>query len=507
MLDITPLVRVLAARRRAQLARMDAKAVQEKTLLKLVRRAANTRFGKDHGFAAIKSVADFQARIPLRNWEAMWNEYFKTALPNFHNVSWPDPTPYLALSSGTTSARTKYVPVTEAMNRSNSRAGLDLLVYHWSAKPRSRIFDGKTFMLGGSTKLVPEAPGIWSGDLSGIAVKRMPFWARPYAFPKEEHALIPNWEEKAELMARTSLDEKIRALTGTPAWILMLLDRVRALRAERGERGPEYPDLELLVHGGVNFAPYRARFERLFAGLDVDMREVYPASEGFIAIADRRYGEGLRLNLDHGLFFEFVPLEDLSSPNPRRHWIANVETGVNYAVVMSTCAGLWAYVIGDTVRFVDKNPPRILITGRTTYWLSGFGEHLLAEQIETGIAEAAAAIGADVTDYSVSAVYERAGHLYVTEFAGGPPDQERLAQFAKTLDATLRRIVNDYDYYRKDGRIVLPEIRPVPPGTFASWMKSRGKLGGQNKVPRIINDEALWGNLLRFVAERAREGL
>jgi hypothetical protein len=513
MIDITPLLKIVAARRRAQLARMDASAVQERTLLKLVRHAADTRFGKDHSFAAIKSVADFQARVKLRNWEAMWDDYYKAALPNFANVSWPGATPYLALSSGTTSARTKYVPVTEAMNRSNSRAGFDLVTYHFEAKPRSRLFDGKTFMLGGSTKLVPEAPGVWSGDLSGIAVKRMPFWARSYAFPKEEHALMSNWEEKAELMARTSLDEKIRALTGTPAWILMLLDRVRALREARGEsRSPAYPGLELLVHGGVNFAPYRARFEKLFAGLDVDMREVYPASEGFIAIADRGYGEGLRLNLDHGLFFEFVPLEDLSSANPRRHWIANVETGVNYAVVMSTCAGLWAYVIGDTVRFVDKSPPRILITGRTTYWLSAFGEHLLAEQIETGVAAASAAIGADVTDYSVSAVFpeagkERCGHLYVTEFAGGAPDSARLALFATTLDTTLRHIVNDYDYYRKDGRIVLPEIRPVPPGTFAAWMKSRGKLGGQNKVPRIINDPELWGNLIGFVSAPARDRL
>jgi hypothetical protein len=507
MINITPLLKIVAARRRAQLARLDAAAVQERTLMSLVRRAANTRIGKDHGFAGIRTVADFQARVPLRNWETMWTDYFKDAFPNFANIGWPGVTPYLALSSGTTSARTKYVPVTEAMNRSNSRAGFDLVTYHFAANPRSRLFDGKTFMLGGSTKLVPEAAGVWSGDLSGIAVKRMPFWARSFAFPKEEHALIANWEEKAELMARTSLDETIRALTGTPGWILILLDRVRALRDARGERGkPAYPELELLVHGGVNFAPYRARFEKLFAGLNVDMREVYPASEGFIAIADRGYGEGLRLNLDHGMFFEFVPLEDLGSPNPRRHWIANVEADVNYAVVMSTCAGLWAYVIGDTVRFVDKSPPRILVTGRTTYWLSAFGEHLLAEQIETGVAEASKAIGADVTDYSVSAVFpeagkERCGHLYVTEFAGGAPDPTRLAQFASTLDATLRHMVNDYDYYRKDGRIMLPEIRAVAPGTFAAWMKSRGKLGGQNKVPRIINDPELWGNLLTFVSD------
>jgi hypothetical protein len=511
MLDITPLVRLVAARRRAQLVRMDAATAQERTLMKLVRRAAGTRFGKDHGFAAIRSVTDFQARVPLRTWEVMWTDYFKPAFPNYANVSWPDATPYLALSSGTTSSRTKHVPVTEAMNRSNSRAGFDLVAHHLAAKPRSRVFDGKSFVLGGSTTLVPVAPGIWEGDLSGIAVKRMPVWARPYVFPKQEHALMPNWEEKAELLARSSLDERIRILTGTPSWILMILERVRALRDARGEIGrPPYPQLELFVHGGVNFSPYRHRFASIFGGIDVDMREAYPASEGFIAAADRGYGEGLRLNLDHGMFFEFVPLEELGSANPRRHWVGNVETGINYALVTSTCAGLFAYVIGDTVRFVDRSPPRVLITGRTTYWLSGFGEHLLAEQIETGIAEASAAIGADVTDYSVSAVFpeagnERCGHVYVAEFAGGAPDEGKLAVFAKMLDATLRHIVNDYDYYRKDGRIVLPEIRPVPPGTFAAWMKSRGKLGGQNKVPRIINDADLWTNLLRFVSHQVND--
>ena len=195
MFDITPLVRMAAARRRAQLARMDAAAVQERTLLKLVRRAADTRFGKDHGFGAIRSVADFQARVPLRTWEAMWSDYLKPAFPNYANVSWPGATPYLAVSSGTTSARTKYVPVTEAMNRSNSRAGFDLLAHHWAAYPRSRLFDGKTFMLGGSTVLETEGPGVFSGDLSGIAVKRMPAWTKPFVFPAPESALMPNWQE------------------------------------------------------------------------------------------------------------------------------------------------------------------------------------------------------------------------------------------------------------------------------------------------------------------------
>jgi hypothetical protein len=508
VIDITPLVRTFGARRRAQLARLDPIKTQERMMFNLVRRAMHTRFGRDHDFASIRSVGDFQARVPLRNWEAMWSDYFKPAFPNYADVSWPGSTPYLAESSGTTSARTKYIPVTEAMNRSNTLAGFDLLVHHWAAKPRSRLFDGKTFMLGGSTVLEPKGQGVSSGDLSGIAVKRMPAWTRSFVFPAPEHALMANWQEKVELLARTSLDERIRALTGTPSWILILLERVRRLRDARGQTGrPLYPDLELFVHGGVNFAPYRHRFEQLFADIDVDMRESYPASEGFIASADRGYGEGLRLNLDHGLFFEFVPLDELESANPRRHWIANAELGVNYALVMSTCAGLFAYVIGDTVRLIDKSPARVLITGRTSYMLSAFGEHLLGEEIETAVTEASRVIGADVTDYAVSAVFpegndERCGHVYVVEFAADAPDPARLAEFVKTLDATLRRLNADYDVYRShDARIVLPEIKPVPPGTFAAWMHARGKLGGQHKVPRIINDPELWRHLLASVLD------
>jgi len=507
MLDITPLIRVAAARRRKELASLDAAAAQERELLTLVARAKETRFGREHGFAAIRSVADFQTRVPLRTYEAMWSDYWQAAFPDFSGVSWPSKSRYLALSSGTTSGRTKYVPVTREMNRSNARAGFDLMAHHFGAKPRSRVFGGKSFMLGGSTVLTKEANGVYSGDLSGIAVKRMPLWARPYVFPKPERALMANWQEKVELLARTSLDENIHALTGTPGWVLILLDRVRTLRDARCEAGqPLYPKLELFVHGGVNFAPYRARFLKLFEDVDVDMREVYPASEGFIASADKGYGEGLRLNLDHGLFFEFIPLEELGSPNPRRHWIKTVEPGVNYALALSTCAGLFGYVLGDTVRFVETSPPRVLVTGRTSYMLSAFGEHLLGEQIESAVSTAAASIDADVTDYSVSAVFPdtartRCGHVYVVEFAGPEPEQQRLARFADRLDETLRQLSNDYDVYRgHDARIALPSIRAVAPGTFAAWMKSRGKLGGQHKVPRIINDAELWKNLLAFVS-------
>src|SRR5215471_8356828 len=288
MLDVTPFFRHAAARRRAQLAKEDAAAVQERTLLSLITRAADTRFGHDHDFKAISSVADFQAHVPLRNYDAMWSDYWKTAFPRLDGVSWPGPIRYLALSSGTTTGKTKYIPLTREMRRSNQRAGFNLLAHHLAAKPDSRMFAGKTFMLGGSTALTEEAPRIFSGDLSGIAAKTLSVFTRLYVFPPAKLALLSDWQEKVEILAQKSIEEDIRALTGTPSWVLILLERVRALRNARGQKGePIYPKLELFVHGGVNFAPYRTRFQKLFEGIAVDMREAYAASEGFIASANR----------------------------------------------------------------------------------------------------------------------------------------------------------------------------------------------------------------------------
>jgi GH3 auxin-responsive promoter len=508
VLDFTPPIRVLAARRRREIAHLDPIATQERVLLSLLKRAEGTRFGRDHGFSSIGSVAEFQARVPLRPYDAMWNEYWKDTFPRLAGVSWPGPAPYLALSSGTTSGKTKYLPVTPAMRKSNARAAFDVLVHHFAAQPRSHLYGGKSFLLGGSTALTQEAPGIYSGDLSGIVMKHLPIWAKPFVFPDPKLALMSDWQEKVETLAIASLDVDVRALTGTPSWVLVLLDRVRELRDARGETNkPLYPNLEMFVHGGVNFSPYRGRFLKLFEGRNVDMREVYAASEGFVASADRGFGEGMRLNVDNGLFYEFVPVEELGSPNPTRHWLADAQTGINYALVLANCAGVFGYLIGDTVRFVEKLPPRILVTGRTSYGLSAFGEHLIAEEIETGIADAAAAIGADVTDYSVGAIFkghgsERDGHLWVVEFKK-PPDEEKVERFAGVLDETLLRLNDDYRIHRSvEFGIAPPTIRAVAPGTFAAWMKSRGKLGGQNKVPRVINDRELWENLQSFAAAR-----
>lgn len=508
MLDATPLLRLYARARLARLARLDPVETQRRQLMTLVKAAANTRFGRDHGFAAIADVASYQERVPLRRYEQFWDEYWRADYPVLADCTWPGTIPFFAVTSGTTSGVTKNIPCSRAMNRSNRTSALDILVHHIANRPNSRILAGRSFMLGGSVRLSEVAPGIFSGDLSGIAGRDVPVWARPRYFPPRELEAIDDWAEKIERLAPASLAADVRSISGTPSWLLLFFER---LRQGAGTDDPRlaalYPNLELLIHGGVGFAPYRARFERLLAGGHAETREVYPASEGFIAIADRGPDEGLRLQVDTGLFYEFVPVEALAEARPPRPWLAQVEIGRDYALAVTTCAGLWSYLVGDTVRFVSLDPPRIVITGRTSYTLSAFGEHLIGEEIEDAVGDAARAIGRDVTDFAVGALVPGAeaddavgGHLYVVEFEAEPPAEADLAVFAARLDARLAALNEDYAVHRAgDFGMAPPRVTAVPPGTFAAWMQSRGKLGGQNKVPRVITDDALFRALLSFV--------
>lgn len=507
MIDATPLLRAFARYRLNQLAFLDPVESQRAMLRRLVRTARQTRFGRDHGFDHIADVADFQARVPLRQYEDFWGSYWKETFPYIGGATWPGPIPYFAVTSGTTAGRSKYIPLSRAMLRSNAKAGTDLYTFHLRAHPESRLLAGKSFMLGGSTRLVPEAPGVRSGDLSGIMVAEMPWYARPRYFPPRDLALIEDWEEKVARLAARSLDETITMISGTPSWLLLFFEQLQAIAPNR-TLAEIYPDLELLVHGGVSFAPYRDRFAEICAGTRAAFREVYPASEGFIALADAAPDAGLRLSLDHGMFFEFVPVSELGSPSPVRHWIDTVEMGVDYAVAVSTCAGLWAYLIGDTVTFRDRGQARIEITGRTAQMLSAFGEHVIVSELDRAITHAAEATGCAVRDYAVGALYPdsdtaaQGRHLVVVEFEPESPVPDP-ARFAALFDTALQGDNDDYRAHRSgDYGVALPEILIGKRGIFAAWMKSRGKLGGQNKVPRILTDPALFADLRAFVTDR-----
>jgi hypothetical protein len=289
------------------------------------------------------------------------------------------------------------------MNRANGRAAIDILVHHMANQPGSRVLGGKSFMLGGSTDLIEQSPGIRSGDLSGIAASQIPWWARRYTFPSRDLSLISQWEEKVEKLAHACRGEDIRAISGTPSWLLIFFERLFSLWPGKPKTLHDFfPNLELVIHGGVNFKPYQQQFVELLEGSHAELREVYPASEGFFAVADRSPGEGMRLIVDNGLFYEFVAPDLLSAAAPARHWLADVRMDVDYALVVSSCAGLWAYVVGDTVRFVDLHPPRLLVSGRLSYFLSAFGEHLTGEEIEGAVSLAANMIHAGIADFAVS---------------------------------------------------------------------------------------------------------
>lgn len=489
-----------ARRRVARLDRLDVEREQERVLFRLLARAENTVFARDHDFARVRSVADYQARVPLRDYEAFWEQYWRRPFPHLAGVTWPDVVPYFGLSSGTTAGTTKYLPLSRPLLRSNTKAALTTLSWYVAAHTHTPLFTGRLFFLGGSTELTtlghhPRHGPIRGGDLSGITAVEASAWMRPFTFPPVELALVKDWEEKMTRLAEVAAALPITMLSGVPSWLLVLFDRLRQVTG-KATVAEVWPTLRLVIHGGTKFDPYRDQFRERVGSEAVGYTEVYPASEAYIAAQDPRSGL-LRLIPDHDVFFEFVPVEDLDSPRPRRHLVPELELGVNYAVVLTTCAGLWSYVLGDTVAFERRDPPLLRFTGRTKYFLSAFGEHVISEEVERAVAAAARATGSAVIDFHVGPVFSQPGrHRYLVEFAGPAPD---LTFFTSELDATLCRLNEDYAAHRQGDLTMLPpEVVVVPRGGFAAWMKSRGKLGGQHKVPRMDNSGDLTRELTAY---------
>ena len=506
--DPTPIFRRYAQRRINQLDALDPVSTQEKLLLGMIRKSEGTKFGRDHNFSSIGNVNDYQRAVDLRTYEDFWLEYWKSSFPRLEQCSWPDTIPYFALTSGTTTGTTKYIPFTKEMMRANSRAGLDLLSFHVVSQADSTVCSGKTLMLGGSSALNEVAPGIHSGDLSGIVTQNIPAWVRPWSLPPRHIGLMKDWEKKINLLAELAVHQKISAISGVPSWLNLFFARLAELKGMQDtDLRTLLPDLQLLIHGGVSFVPYRRQYERFLVKSSAEMREVYPASEGFIALADGSYEQGLRLCLDHGLFYEFVPADEIDQENSRRHWLQNFETDLNYALVVSSCAGLWSYIIGDTVRFVNRHPPRLVVTGRLSYSLSVFGEHLIGEELETAVTRAAAYIDCTVNEFTVGAVVPEnpqspGAHIYLVEFSQPTISDQQRTEFVTLLDRQLSLLNEDYQAHRAEGYgLSLPHLTCLRPGAFEAWMKERGKLGGQHKVPRVILDPELFGSLQNYMRE------
>ncbi|KUJ86169.1 hypothetical protein AVO45_04200 [Ruegeria marisrubri] len=498
VLDFSGPARAYARLRVARLNAQDPVAVQERVLQRLLHRARATRFGQRHGFPSLSTIGDFQKRVPVRRYSQFLKEWWQTEYPNLTNVTWPGQIPFFAMTSGTTTGRSKYIPYTREMRRAAGRGFLDLLCFHFTNHPTSRLFGGLALGLTGPSGLQPQQEGVATGAVSAIAMGALPGVFRNRILPPPEIANLPDWQVKIDRLAELSVNRDIRCLGGSPNWLLIYLDAM----AKRHPHSPAslsnwFPNLELIVHGGINFEPYRDRFRRLLSGSHAETREMYSASEGVFAIADRGDGEGLRLHLDGEVFFEFVPVETLSSEAPVRHWMADAEIGQDYALVISTAAGLWAYLLGDVVRLVDRDPPRLKVVGRVENGLSVFGEHLIEAEIAQAVARGAATFGLSVLDYSVGAAVEETGghHLYLLETIERP-SAEAIAKISEVIDGQLCALNEDYAELRqKDLALGPPEVRFAPPGGFVRWMKLRRHLGGQNKVPKIVTDRALFQDM------------
>src|SRR5476649_2498263 len=417
------------------------------------------------------------------------------------NVLWPSEIRWFAKSSGTTSDRSKFIPVSdESLEECHFKGGKDILTIYFNNRPNSKMFTGKILTLGGSQQLSQLSPDTSFGDLSAVIMKNLPLWAEFHRTQHLDIALLEDFEEKIEKMAHATRDVNVTSLSGVPTWNLLLFKRVLEITGKNNLL-EVWPNLEMYFHGAVNFTPYREQFKKLIPGDDMYYLENYNASEGFFGIQDTREPGEMLLMLDYGIFYEFLHTENLNDDNPNTLTLDEVELDKNYAPIISTNAGLWRYLIGDTIRFTSLSPFRIQVTGRTKHFINAFGEELIIDNAERALDEACQQTGAIIRDYTAAPVYfnekESGAHEWIIEFEKNPAEFER---FVDLLDETLRKINSDYDAKRfKDMALHRPTVHPAPEGTFFNWMKQRGKLGGQNKVPRLANDREYVDSVLKLM--------
>ena len=494
----SPLARHI--RRRDHLDNANPGLAQAAVLQDLLSRAGNTAFGKDHGLEAIANIRDaseqaaaFRAAVPVRDYEGL-KPYVERVVAGETDVLWPGLPKYFCKTSGTTSGA-KYIPLTEDSLPNHIGSARRALLHHIANSGSAEFVGGKMIFLQGSPTLAPTAGGVPLGRLSGIVAHHIPSYLQRNRLPAWDTNCIEDWETKVEAIVQETAGQDLRLISGIPSWVQMYFERLLAHTGAANVK-EVFPNFSLFVFGGVAFAPYAERFRELIGG-DVTAVETYPASEGFIAYQDGALGEGLLVNAADGLFLEFIPANEYGRSDARRLGLGEVEMGVNYAVVISSNAGLWAYDLGDTVRFVSLAPVRVLVTGRVKHFTSAFGEHVIAEEVESAMASALGRAGGQVVEFHVAPeVNPKNGlpyHEWFVEFAVAPVDE---AAFATALDAALQE---QNPYYRDliSGAVLRhAQLTALRPGAFRDAMARRGKLGGQNKIPRLANDRSMAEQLM-----------
>jgi hypothetical protein len=473
--------------------------VQQEMLFKLMLKAKDTEWGMKYDFEKIQSVEDFQNTVPLQTYDEI-KPYVNRLRDGESNILWPGEIKWFAKSSGTTSDKSKFIPVTkEALEDCHFRGGKDIMAIYTEHNPNTKVYSGKGLTLGGSHKINNFSNQSYYGDLSAILIENLPWWVDIIRTPKTEIALLDKWEEKLEKITETTIKENVTNIAGVPSWNLVLIKHILQ-QTGKDNLLEVWPNLELFTHGGVSFAPYREQFKKIIPSDSMNYMEAYNASEGFFAIQDDPTIDSMLLMLDYGIFYEFIPMDEFHSDHPSTLTIDKVIPGKNYAIVISTNSGLWRYIIGDTVVFTSTFPHRIKISGRTRHFINAFGEEVIIENAEKALQIACEKTHSGILEYTAGPIFmeenANGAHEWLIEFDQAPEDLE---YFTTLLDNALCSLNSDYEAKRyRNITLRMPEVRIMKPGTFFTWMKEKGKLGGQNKVPRLANNREYLEQILEI---------
>ena len=477
-----------------------AREIQEEILFNLLSKAKNTEWGKKYDFENTKYQDQYSGKVPISRYEQV-EPYIHRMVMGEKNILWPGEIKWFAKSSGTTNAKSKFIPVSkDSLEQCHFRGGKDVIALYYRNYPDAAVLSGKALTLGGSHQVNNLSNNSYYGDLSAIIIENLPFWTDFHRTPSTDIALLEDFEEKVKQITNTSVKENVTSLAGVPSWFLVLLRYVLDFTG-KSNISEVWPNLELFTHGGICFDPYREQYQRLIPSEKMRYMETYNASEGFFSIQDDPASSDMLLMLDYGIFFEFVPMSEIESETPAALPIWEVETGINYAMVISTNGGLWRYMIGDTVMFTSKNPYKIRITGRTKHFINAFGEEVIIDNAERALKQACISTGAIVNEYTAGPVFmtesqKKGAHQWLIEFAEMPDDMQK---FNDVLDQKLQELNSDYEAKRyHNATLEKPHILAVAEGTFYQWMRERGKVGGQNKVPRLSNNRNYLDELIRI---------
>ena len=457
-----------------------------------------TEFGRSFLFSEIQSLQDYKQNVPIQDYNDL-KPYIERMMKGEENVLWNTPVNWFAKSSGTTSDKSKFIPVSEeSLKENHYKASKDVLALYYVSHPESDLLTGKGLVIGGSHQINDVNDDVHYGDLSAVVLQNSPFWSNWIRTPELSIALMDEWESKIEKLAQSTISENVTSMAGVPTWLIVLLRRILEITGKTTIK-QVWPNLELYMHGGVSFIPYKQQFEKLIGG-KINYLEMYNASEGFFSAQDDIDKEGMLLMCDHGIFYEFMPVSEYEKEAPQTIQLDEVEVGKNYALVITTNGGLWRYLPGDTIQFTSLHPYRIKVSGRLKHFINAFGEEVIVDNTDKAIAIASEKTNAIVNDYTAAPVYfsenGNGAHEWIIEFENEPISIER---FTEELDKALQSINSDYEAKRqKNIALRMPVVKSVPVNTFNNWLNSKGKLGGQHKVPRLSNDRSLVEEIITF---------